>query len=359
MPIYMDRHDISAEITAEIVAQLHQADLKIQDKYNCKGITYWFDDSRKTAFCLVEAPNKEAIKKMHDHAHGQVPHRIIEVDGSVVESFLGRIEDPAKSQNTDLNIINDPAFKTIMVFTMKRLHLLEPFKTPKTNNQKLTTSIQSSLNTHKGRMVKQRLYYNLAAFDSVTQAVRCALDIQNSTTNQQNESVLSIGLSAGIPVTEKDDIFEDTIKLAERLCEYVNSPIAISSEVKDLYESENLNVPHTSSLIRALSVNDEKFLNHLMDYMEQVWNCTTLNAGDFSKNLGYSKSQLYRKMMAILEKSPNTFIKDYRLEQALLLLQKKTDNISEVAFKTGFNSAAYFSKCFMDTYGVLPSKYIA
>lgn len=123
MPIYMDRHDVSGEVTAEIVADLHQKDLKIQHKFNCKGLTYWFDDKRKTAFCLIEAPNKTAIKEMHDQAHGEVPHRIIEVDDAVVESFLGRIEYPEKSQKTELNIINDPAFRTIMVVGIKPFSL--------------------------------------------------------------------------------------------------------------------------------------------------------------------------------------------------------------------------------------------
>ena len=125
MPIYMDRHDVSKEVTAEIVADLHQKDLKIQHKFNCKGLTYWFDEKRKTAFCLVEAPNKAAIKEMHDQAHGEVPNRIIEVDHAVVESFLGRIEDPEKSQKTKLNIINDPAFRTIMVVGVKPFSLKE------------------------------------------------------------------------------------------------------------------------------------------------------------------------------------------------------------------------------------------
>lgn len=358
MPIYMDRHDVSAEVTAEIVAQLHQADLKIQDDYNCKGITYWFDDGRKTAFCLVEAPNKEALQEMHNHAHGQVPHRIIEVDHSVVESFLGRIEDPVKAQKTALNIINDPAFRTIMVITTKPLHLLEPSKNQKTHHKKITTTIQELLSNYKGRIVKQRLYSYLGAFDSVTQALSCALEIQNKTAASHNYLDVNIGLSAGVPVTEKDGIFEDTIQMAERLCEYVKCPVAISSEVKDLYESEHLNIPINNAHVHALGTTDEKFLNHLMDYTERVWDQTTLSAGDFCKNLGYSKSQLYRKMMAVVGKSSNAFIKDYRLEKALLLLQKQTDNISEVAFKTGFNSSAYFSKCFMDKYGILPSKYI-
>ena len=56
MPIYMDRHDVSDSETPENVAQLHQQDLKVQHRFGCKGMTYWFDDKRKTAFCLIEAP---------------------------------------------------------------------------------------------------------------------------------------------------------------------------------------------------------------------------------------------------------------------------------------------------------------
>ena len=67
MPIYMDRHDVSETVTAENVAQLHQADLKIQDQFGCRGLTYWFDEKRKNAFCLIEAPDARAIHKMHDH----------------------------------------------------------------------------------------------------------------------------------------------------------------------------------------------------------------------------------------------------------------------------------------------------
>ena len=121
MTIYMDRHDVSEAVTAEIVAQIHQEDLKIQHKYGCRGLTYWFDEVRKTAFCLIEAPDKNAIIEMHDRAHGEVPHQIIEVDAAIVESFLGRIEDPEKAKNTELNIINDPAFRTIMLISQEFL----------------------------------------------------------------------------------------------------------------------------------------------------------------------------------------------------------------------------------------------
>lgn len=364
MPIYMDRHDVSEEVTAENVAQLHQEDLKIQHKFNCRGLTYWFDSKRKTAFCLIEAPNKGAIKEMHDKAHGEVPNRIIEVDDDIVESFLGRIEDPQKSQNTEFNIINDPAFRTVIVTGIKRLSLINSASKQLNlviyNHNK---SIVKALNKYKGSIVKQKLDYFLTSFDSVTNAVLCAIEIQTKLKQTINNTYdsdikLSIGLSAGVPVTEKEGIFEDTIKIAERLCDVVKGQIVVSSEVKDLYESENLNISIDEKFVYVLNPTDEKFLHILMDYTEREWSSTTLNVDDFSRDLGYSKSQLYRNMISLTGKSPNIFIKEYRLNRALKLLNKQIGNISKIAYDTGFNSPAYFSKCFQETFGVLPSTYI-
>src|ERR1700712_5614561 len=155
MPIYMDRHDVSETVTAEIVAQIHQEDLKIQDEFGCRGLTYWFDDKRKTAFCLIEAPDAKAIQKMHDKAHGQVPASIIEVETSIVESFLGRIQDPEKARDTGLNIINDPAFRTIMVIYSSQMTLNKDSQPFKTAFEKLNNDIRKGLQSHEGNIVRQ------------------------------------------------------------------------------------------------------------------------------------------------------------------------------------------------------------
>jgi hypothetical protein len=69
MPIYLDRHSFISDVSAKEAAQEHLLDLGIQDQYGCKAITYWFDEVRKVAFCLVEALSKEAVREMHDHPH--------------------------------------------------------------------------------------------------------------------------------------------------------------------------------------------------------------------------------------------------------------------------------------------------
>lgn len=359
MPIFMDRHDVSEEVTAEHVAQLHQEDLKIQDAFNCKGLTYWFDDNRKTAFCLIEAPDMEAIKKMHDKAHGQVPHRIIEVDNAVVESFLGRIEDPEKSKNTELNIINDPAFRTIMATQLMPNSLVQVSSGQfmagiKACNERIINTIKF----YKGRIVKQKPDYFLSSFHSVSNAVICAKTIQVNHQAISSDINVKIGLSAGVPVTEKEGIFEETIKMANWLCKVVKGTIATSWEVKDLYESENQNSPIDAELFRSLGPDEERFLHLLMDYTYKEWQNNSLNVNDFSQRLGFSKTQLYRKMISITGRSPHNFLLEYRLIKALSLLKQNGKNISEIAFETGFNSPSYFSKCFEKMFSILPSAYI-
>lgn len=364
MPIYMDRHDVSETVTAENVAQLHQEDLKIQDQFFCRGLTYWFDEKRKTAFCLIEAPNAKAINKMHKLAHGQVPHRVIEVDSSIVESFLGRIEDPEKAQNTALNIINDPAFRTIMVIDLKRLSLMHNDSGQfKSSLHKYNNALLNLLNVHEGIPVKQTENHFLVSFKSVSNAINAASGIQllfkDFRKKINNDKILlKIGLSAGVPVTEKQLLFEDTIKLAERMCKIIRGEIIVSAEVRELYNSENANALSEGEGIFFLTQTDENFLTLLMDYIESSWSDTNLKVDDFSKPLRCSKSQLYRKMILLTGKSPNTFINEYRLHEALVLLNKNSGNISEIAYETGFSSPSYFSKCFQKKYGHLPSDYL-
>ncbi|WP_426667063.1 nickel-binding protein [Mucilaginibacter sp. McL0603] len=362
MSIFMDRHDVSEAVTAEIVAQIHQEDLKIQDQYSCRGLTYWFDDHRKTAFCLIEAPDADAIRKMHAKAHGDVPHRVIEVDASLVESFLGRIEDPVKAQNTALNIINDPAFRIIMVISLNGVPAPSKSDQLKSSLKCHNNAILELLKSYEGGVVKQSENHFLISFKSVTKAVRAAVEIQLLLNEFQDKMAgrlnLKIGLSTGVPVSERNLIFEDAIKLAERMCRIVQSEVIIGSEVKELYDSENANALNQDNIF-CLTKQDERFLTLLMDYLESTWTNTNLKVDDFSKPVGCSKSQLYRKLILLTGKSPNTFIKDYRLDEALILLNKGNRNISEIAFETGFNSPSYFSKCFQKRYNFLPSSYLA
>ncbi len=132
----------------------------------------------------------------------------------------------------------------------------------------------------------------------------------------------------------------------------------LSPEVKDLYETENQNNPANIDGIGVLTKTEMEFVINLMEYTESVWSYSATSAMDFSKNLGYSKSKLYRTMMQIVGKSPNVFLKEYRLNKALHILNDQKSNISEIAYQTGFSSPTYFSKCFHEVCGKLPSQHL-
>lgn len=227
MPIYMDRHYVEGA-TRHSIANAHERDLEVQSKYDVQFLTYWFDEARCTAFCLVEAPSKEAIEKTHAEAHGPVPYEIIEVDPSVVEAFLGRVSDPLVAQHAgaETNIAIDSAFRAIMFTDLKdstamttrlgdakALHLLRI-------HNALT---RNALRDYAGREVKHTGDGIMASFTSIAQAVECARAIQQAfaaynAENPETSLHLRIGLNAGEPVAEDNDLFGTTVHLAARIC---------------------------------------------------------------------------------------------------------------------------------------------
>lgn len=360
MPLFMDFHDLPDGVSAKHVAEMHQADLDIEHKYCCRGLTYWCDEKRQTAFCLIDAPNKQAVVDLHQNSHGAVPQRIIEVNDTIVESFLGRIEDPEKSKNTKLNIINDPAFRTIVVVKIKQISLrISQKNILNAALRGYTSTINTLISQYNGRLVRQEGYTFLMSFKSVTEAIHCGIDIQDSHNWVITpDLVFKIGISAGLPVTEKEGLFEDNIKTSDSLSDMAEGNFTITTAVKDLYEGENQNKSISKHPeINVLKPSEENFIRLLMDYTEKIWSHNATSVNDFQANLGYSKSRLYRSMMHLVGKSPNNFLRDYRLNKALELLQKQSYNIAEIAYQIGFSSPAYFSKCFHKKYGILPSSF--
>src|SRR6476659_6806860 len=217
MPLYMDRHYVQGA-TRAAVANAHDLDLAVQEKYQVQFLTYWFDEPRCTAFCLIVSPDKETLQKAHNEAHGLVPNEIIEVDPSIVEAFLGRVKDSTpvdSSSGTRAELLIDPAFRAIMFTDLKdstlmttmfgdtkALHLLHI-------HNALT---RNALRDHRGREVKHTGDGIMASFDSVLDAVECAITIQKALAahNQaQPEAAmhLRIGISAGEPIEEGGDLF--------------------------------------------------------------------------------------------------------------------------------------------------------
>ena len=66
MAEFMDVHTSMVGVTEEALAEAHQADLDIQGEEGVKFKHAWADPKTGHVFCLSEAPNAEAVKKIHE-----------------------------------------------------------------------------------------------------------------------------------------------------------------------------------------------------------------------------------------------------------------------------------------------------
>lgn len=223
MPIYMDRHDL-AGLSASDLAQAHQMDLEVQDKFGVKFMTYWFDDTRKTGFCLIDAPDVETATRVHGETHGNLALDVIEVDLSAVEAFLGRIDDPAKSKAGEIGA-PDAAFRAVMFTDIVGSTAM----TARLGDERSVEMVRAhdaivrrALKDFEGNEVKHTGDGIMASFIDAGIAIKCARSIQSSLEvfNMASAEPLSlrIGMDAGEPVADNDDLFGGTVQMAARLC---------------------------------------------------------------------------------------------------------------------------------------------
>jgi class 3 adenylate cyclase len=236
MPLFMDRHDIR-DATAEAVADAHQQDLKIQARHACKALTYWFDEHRRTAFCLIEAPTEAAVRAMHREAHGLIPNVIVEVNPATVFGFLGRVADPAEAAAKP---IREAGFRALMFTDMANsTQITRTLGDAKAQAvlAKHHEIIRNALLRHEGREVDRAGDGFLTSFASVSQAVACAVAIQRAFQSYNNrDDALSaiqvrIGLGAGEPIVDGEALFGSIVNLTARICAYAEPGQILAARV--------------------------------------------------------------------------------------------------------------------------------
>lgn len=363
MPIFMDIHEVPGAEALDL-AEAHRKDILIQDEYRCKCMTYWLDETRGNAFCLIEAPERSVVEEMHRKSHGFIPHKIIEVQNEVIESFLGRIHDPEKTElsDTGLKVFSESAFRILLIIEMTDFVLLVDklgMQKAKDLQKKIIILIKKELSAHGGREAEHTGTGIIVSFSQAAKAIGCAMNIQQGLSVLEKKSAgFRMGVSAGEPVAKSDEVFGDTIRLGKYLCTVKHgiSQIVVSAVVKKLLDSNFFQKNRKDIL--TLSNQDESFLESVFDKLEDNWRSPDFNVLSFCQSMSMSKSQLYRKTVALWDLSPNLLLKEYRLDKARELLRSQSYNISQATFDSGFTSPSYFTKCFKKKFGLLPASYL-
>lgn len=131
----------------------------------------------------------------------------------------------------------------------------------------------------------------------------------------------------------------------------IENLIESRKKLREKYKMEGVLKPKE---VAANSV-DELFLNRLVETVEVHMSDEKFGVEQLSEEMNMSRSQLHRKLNALIGQGPNDFIRSFRLQRAHDLITKKVATTSEIAYQVGFNSPSYFTKCFHDQFGYTPS----
>ncbi len=96
------------------------------------------------------------------------------------------------------------------------------------------------------------------------------------------------------------------------------------------------------------------FITRFKEVVEKRLSDSDLSVEDIGMEMSLSRVQLYRKVKALTGSSPIDLLRKARLDKGYQLLVTSDLNVSEIAYKVGFTSPSYFTKCFKDEYGQVP-----
>lgn len=143
------------------------------------------------------------------------------------------------------------------------------------------------------------------------------------------------------------------------------SLIANRKRIKDVMtgnptQSNNQSSPSAakpaSSAVAPKGDIDNEFYKRFLNLFEKRIGDADLNVETLAAELGFERTQFYRKIKAITNYSPVELMRNIRLAKARTLLKTTEKTVSEICYEVGFSTPAYFTKCYKEQFGETPSE---
>lgn len=106
---------------------------------------------------------------------------------------------------------------------------------------------------------------------------------------------------------------------------------------------------------KKINEREQIFIDKLNFYLEENLNNPDYYIEDLCKDIGTSRMQLHRKLIAIIGESASDYIRSFKMAKAQDFLQSGNYNVSEAAFEVGFKSNSHFTKLYKKVFGYVPS----
>ena len=101
-----------------------------------------------------------------------------------------------------------------------------------------------------------------------------------------------------------------------------------------------------------------EFLSQVVDCIKKHIDEHEFGVGQLAGEMGFSRSQLHRKLRFLTGFVPGRFIRNIRLKQAARMFHEGHKNITEVLYSVGFNTPSHFTRAFRELFGMNPSDYL-
>lgn len=148
---------------------------------------------------------------------------------------------------------------------------------------------------------------------------------------------------------------------------YIQKPFSanvLRSKLRSLVEADksgpakeaNEGAPSTS---KASQLPEEDFLTRLKRVIEERLGDSEFGNNELAATMQLSRAQLFRKVKALSGQAPTDMLLQARLRRAASLLAEPDKTVAEVSYSVGFTTPSYFTKCFREKFGELPSEYQA
>jgi signal transduction histidine kinase/DNA-binding response OmpR family regulator/Tfp pilus assembly protein PilF len=169
-----------------------------------------------------------------------------------------------------------------------------------------------------------------------------------------------------ILLTAKSDLESKLEGLEVGADDYISKPFSVEElkiRVTNLIEQRKKLISKFGSNISERSKEptepslEEKFVQKAKLIVEKYLSDSNFGVEQMAFEMNLSRTQLFRKLKAVIGLSPNELINDVRLQRAADLIRAKSDTLSQISYLVGFNDPSYFAKRFRKKFGKSPSEY--
>ncbi len=172
------------------------------------------------------------------------------------------------------------------------------------------------------------------------------------------DSYITKPFSASLLRARINNIIESRHKLTLNLLdEPTPQPATTGENISSDKNGCSVTLPPQPTQPDSLGRLDKEFIARFRTLVEENMEMEEFDQTFLTDKMCMSHSTLYRKVKSIAGLTPNEFIRKIKLRRAADLIQSGEVQISDVAYMTGFSSAAYFRRIFKKEYGVTPTEY--